>query len=703
MALTLPVEELTRLQVIFKLTFPDDLLTFEMLSNSNITKPPPTALSGYKLHLKGSREGSGLCLKVWAHYEGGAQPKSTYEMANELEGEHSELLSPQSTETPSVTEALLESEGDLNIDIGRPVEVYPKTVNDPAWYEYQSTTQLPSDAFPCINPTGDFVNDNWFKANTPSVFLDSNNDAGPSTLQINAHFDKQMPYNYHGVPSDMPHPTFLSGIYSLREESANAPDFQQAPVSRAKSLPTVPGNTDIDALPSPSDDELQKDTSPMSSPSSSSRPFRCLDPSCGRNPSVAIFLVVPSDSRVNMTDLGTRLDVMDLRVNGVVCPVIVFSRQGQPWSVIFSINTEISPVWPGNLHHDDPFFGPPFLSYLLIVDTYDEATLACIDICVRLVRPACIGPGLNTPQCRPRPRDSDKAKSGRAHPVFWFSDGSLVLRVQEQMFRVHYSFLSRLSPYFAALTVTASQNDAVDLDDQIQATDLESLLQHLYHDVPFSTDSSLDRFTSILRITSPRLLDFPTIHAAARDAFLEKFPREPALHYRPKDVLKALALANEYQLVPVRKALLYSIVISDEFNFHEMDAVPERKESASESEITTAKLSSADAAHCSELMNKLIEYFTPVLFTPVTTPHASCTDVFADTWSSLIAEPAIANDGLITPLETLEYMKDIDWAGHGLCSSCTSSKRKEWTALDKQEKITSVGQKWMILIKYVIT
>lgn len=78
MALTLPVEELTRLQVTFKLSLPDDLLSFEMLSNLNTVTPSPTACSGYKLHLKGSREESGLCLKVWAHYEGISQlPKST--------------------------------------------------------------------------------------------------------------------------------------------------------------------------------------------------------------------------------------------------------------------------------------------------------------------------------------------------------------------------------------------------------------------------------------------------------------------------------------------------------------------------------------------------------------------------------------------------------------------------------------------------
>lgn len=57
-----------------------------------------------------------------------------------------------------------------------------------------------------------------------------------------------------------------------------------------------------------------------------------------------------------------------------------------------------------------------------------------------------------------------KLQSAQAHPVFWFSDGSIVLRAQEQMFRVHRSFLSRLSPFFATLGAaeTASASDAGD-------------------------------------------------------------------------------------------------------------------------------------------------------------------------------------------------------------------------------------------------
>ncbi len=92
---------------------------------------------------------------------------------------------------------------------------------------------------------------------------------------------------------------------------------------------------------------------------------------------------------------------------------------------------------------------------------------------------------------------------GRFQSTYWFDDGSIVLRVQEQLFRVHHSLLSRLSPFFATLgTAGAAPSDTgdfnlfpesvslihplgftVDLSAEIAAPDLEILLQHLYHDM----------------------------------------------------------------------------------------------------------------------------------------------------------------------------------------------------------------------------
>ena len=71
-----------------------------------------------------------------------------------------------------------------------------------------------------------------------------------------------------------------------------------------------------------------------------------------------------------------------------------------------------------------------------------------------------------------------------------------------------------------------------------------------------------------------------------------------------------------------------------------------------------------------------------------------CTDVFADTWMTLVIQPAIADDGVYKPLETLQRMKEIDWASHGLCASCVVEKKEEWT--DEQRRIWELMDGWIL-------
>jgi len=104
-------------------------------------------------------------------------------------------------------------------------------------------------------------------------------------------------------------------------------------------------------------------------------------------------------------------------------------------------------------------------------------------------------------------------------------------------------------------------------------------------------------------------------------------------------------------------------------------------------------LSKADAETCMSLMTRLISHFTPILFTPGATPHMECTDVFADTWMSLVIQPAIENDGVYKPLETLQRMKEIDWANYGLCASCVVEKKEEWT--DEQRRVWELMDGWI--------
>jgi hypothetical protein len=93
----------------------------------------------------------------------------------------------------------------------------------------------------------------------------------------------------------------------------------------------------------------------------------------------------------------------------------------------------------------------------------------------------------------------------RNHPVYWLDDGSLVLDVEVQRFKVHRTLLSRHSRFFASLSsaphetsssgLTANDSPTVvrktqgfdhivlEQRKEVRAEDVEALLQHLYHDV----------------------------------------------------------------------------------------------------------------------------------------------------------------------------------------------------------------------------
>ena len=84
------------------------------------------------------------------------------------------------------------------------------------------------------------------------------------------------------------------------------------------------------------------------------------------------------------------------------------------------------------------------------------------------------------------------------HKVYWFHDGSLVLRIQNHLFKVHRTLISRHSRFFASKIEQFSEDDVVgsnvakiahgactylEVERDVSASDVEALLGHLYHDV----------------------------------------------------------------------------------------------------------------------------------------------------------------------------------------------------------------------------
>ncbi|KAJ6609247.1 hypothetical protein B0H10DRAFT_2065194 [Mycena sp. CBHHK59/15] len=296
------------------------------------------------------------------------------------------------------------------------------------------------------------------------------------------------------------------------------------------------------------------------------------------------------------------------------------------------------------------------------------------------------------------------------------------------MFKIHRPLLTRHSPFLSSLETANSTNGSsqspespsssdlanahivIDPVRRVSALDMEILLQHLYHDIPLSPDAPFPRIASVLRVSSPGQLHFPQIHELALGYFAGLFPSGPVPFLHPQHLEEALNLAKLYQVTSIQKGLFYSLVTSSNFDTggtashdtserdlssrkppvcgSEKTSIPGNAETSPEGELVPQVadpprrvdiyvLSPLDSQRCLRLMTHLIDHFSPILFTAPATPHMACTDVFADTWMKLVIQPAIEDEGVYKPLETLERIK----------------KNQEWS--EEQESIWRSTDQWL--------
>ncbi|KAJ7364104.1 hypothetical protein DFH08DRAFT_838354 [Mycena albidolilacea] len=317
------------------------------------------------------------------------------------------------------------------------------------------------------------------------------------------------------------------------------------------------------------------------------------------------------------------------------------------------------------------------------------------------------------------------------HPIFWFEDASLILQVEAVTFKVHRTLLARQSPFLHTAKLSDASADTSSTDSglkcdyinidparKVSALDCEVLLQHLYHDMPLSPDSPFPQISSIVRASSPGQLDFPRVHERALRYFADLFPSGPAPFFHPQHLEEAFALATSFNVTSIQKGLLYSLVTTTNFdtegNSHDIpdgefldaqgntdpqnasEPLPHHMPRTDSPSIAHKYvLSPLDSQRCMRLMTHFIEHFSPILFTAPATPHMACTDVFASTWMKLVIQPAIDGEGVYKPLETLEFIKNVDWANAGLCGACVLEKNAEWT--EEQETIWRLMDQWLNL------
>lgn len=185
------------------------------------------------------------------------------------------------------------------------------------------------------------------------------------------------------------------------------------------------------------------------------------------------------------------------------------------------------------------------------------------------------------------------------------------------------------------------------------------------------------------------------MHALARDRLQDLFPTTPEAFVRPEHAEEALVLAEQYDIPSVRpashrpspridrrsasltapqirKPLYYSVAT------HPHDHPSQAPAHDASPNAPHPALTPALSTHCDALLERLVAHFTPILFTVATAGHMACTDVFAERWMPLVIQPALDENGLCRPLETLERIIATNWAAEGLCPDCVKDKTEEW-------------------------
>ncbi|KAI0784912.1 hypothetical protein C8Q75DRAFT_336400 [Abortiporus biennis] len=274
----------------------------------------------------------------------------------------------------------------------------------------------------------------------------------------------------------------------------------------------------------------------------------------------------------------------------------------------------------------------------------------------------------------PQKHTSNILASSRQHPAYWLDDGTLIVHVGDSAFKV-YDTLLQQSTVLASLPRWTEQDvPAIQIPDHlaVQRADFEALLDHLYNKTPIGDHTPFPRVAAVLRISSERQLNIPAINATARKRLMELYPQsldDITMHIDHADL--ALDLAVQYNVAPILRGLYYQVATGSHLDDDD-GGVEEAQMNA------LAHLPQEVSQRCTTLLDELIAHFTPILFTVATANHMACTDVFAELWMPLVIQPAIENNGLSKPIETLQAIIDMDWSSHGLCEECVQDKREEW-------------------------
>ncbi|KAA1467440.1 hypothetical protein DENSPDRAFT_244712 [Dentipellis sp. KUC8613] len=347
-----------------------------------------------------------------------------------------------------------------------------------------------------------------------------------------------------------------------------------------------------------------------------------------------------------------------------------------------------------------------------------------------------------------QPQEQGLKTRAKRHPVFWHLDGSVVIQIQDTIFKLHRSRLAKQSTYFANLFARSERGITGDADQEMAdeengregtsgfgqgdaacptytvdvttPLDFERLLVALDEGMSYIINPPpFDTLASILRASTA--LDFGALRSWAARTLEQMWPRE--LEALTSDAIPRAAitiqLARKCGVPKALKRAYYELLRTSAFGQAEFDDDNEDEDDDDDDEIQivnedgSVPKSSKDSSRTpasqlphAELM-RLIETrqhmladwiaiaAAPESFNcPTTSTQAPADEakrcIAADTvandskWSTLVLRGQIFENFLYDPILGMDALIEIDWKKEGYCEACVDARTGAWERRQKK-------------------
>ncbi|KAL1948037.1 hypothetical protein VTO73DRAFT_12112 [Trametes versicolor] len=346
------------------------------------------------------------------------------------------------------------------------------------------------------------------------------------------------------------------------------------------------------------------------------------------------------------------------------------------------------------------------------------------------------------PASAAKPKGKQKTVARKRSENFWHLDGSVVVQVQNTLFRLHRSRLTQQSEYFAALQNGDGSRDSPALVDWdlvdscpvyivkgVSVLDFERLLTALDAGIAYAINPPPFRVLASL-IRASHALSFKTILTFATHLLRDMWPSDLArIHetshadraQRVSQATETVLLAQQCDLPELLKAAYHELLRAPDFGqdlavyVHAESAdgadtrrlemeYDEDEDNAPPARLAASALLRLVAAK--EAMQKewLAHARAPPLPSAFPCPLARLPDTNDDPrtvdamrkcasartdaergWLSLLLQTGVFEAGLGDVFVGLQRLADMDWKEMGYCMGCVSERRDAW--LEKREKL----------------